>query len=146
MRCIGKQVALACVAMASFSVGAQPTGQHYSVGDLEVRADSIDIQEPTLLHAKGNVVITQGDSEITTDEARIKVPARSDLFDASILKDKPAMEGEIKLYKEGFLPMVSSGANTFWWNSDKNMCLSTKVESGYYVEATQIDNTECGTQ
>lgn len=131
--------------MASFSVGAQAEAQRYSVGDLEVRADSIEVLEPTLLHAKGNVVITQGNSEITTDEAQIKVPAKSDLFDASILKGKTAMDGEIKLYKEGFLPMNSSQGETYWWNPDKKVCLNTKVESGYYAELTQVDNSECDT-
>lgn len=143
MKWVKKSVLLVCCA-ASFSVWAQPqVQQHYSVGDLEVRADSIEVLEPSLLHAKGNVTITQGDSEVKTQEARVKVPAQAELFDASLLKGRTEMDGEIKLYKEGFLPMSSSRQETYWWNPDKKVCLNTKVAEGYYSELTQVDNNEC---
>lgn len=143
MKWVKKSVLLVCCA-ASFSVWAQPqVQQHYSVGDLEVRADSIEVLEPSLLHAKGNVTITQGDSEVKTQEAHVKVPAQAELFDASLLKGRTEMDGEIKLYKEGFLPMSSSRQETYWWNPDKKVCLNTKVAEGYYSELTQVDNNEC---
>lgn len=135
--------------------------EHAQLGRIQVEADKIEMLSTNELKAWGNVVVTGKDSVIQAQEAFIRkrgalieVQAQewvqveqssiaSPEFDPFNLLDARAAGGEMRLQKEGYVPVRTQGLSTTWWNRSNQKCITVKTSQGRYSDVREVGAAVC---
>lgn len=149
---------LTFASVPAFASSMQESAQ---LGRIHIQADKVDLLSTHELKASGNVTVTGKESVIHAQEAVIRrrgpvieVQAQavqsepssrpSSEFNPLSLQDARAAGGEMRLQKEGYVPVIVQGLSTVWWNDSNQTCITVKTSQGRYGDVKKEEAEVCG--
>jgi len=148
---------LTFASVPAFASSMQESAQ---LGRIHIQADKVDLLSTHELKASGNVTVTGKESVIHAQEAVIRrrgpvieVQAQavqsepssrpSSEFNPLSLQDARAAGGEMRLQKEGYVPVIVQGLSTVWWNDSNQTCITVKTSQGRYGDVKKEEAEVC---
>jgi hypothetical protein len=64
-------------------------------------------------------------------------------FNPLSLQDARAAGGEMRLQKEGYVPVIVQGLSTVWWNDSNQTCITVKTSQGRYSDVKKEEAEVC---